>query len=235
MGKKVTDKDGVEFDLEALVESMIASKGGGDPTKALGLMVAENHELRGKNRDLRTENDQLKTNSNLPEGHVTLNRDEVSHWNAVKDLGKPEDITKKLTERDEFESKYTNLLTDQTVRDAASIAGYKHTVLGDLVRVKNMELTLGETEVADDKGNKVKQPTAFVKLANNQTKPLSEVITEQYSDYLPSLKIATDARQPAGTQWVPTGPTGGDGKANTPNAATQHINSHYGHLLEAPK
>lgn len=228
MGRKVTDTDGNEVDIDEVVAKIIGTKGNGDAATALSEIMVENYGLRRKNADLRTTNDEL-TKKAIPEGSVVLSGDDLKVWETYKTLGKPEDLQKTIDTSKELEGKYTTLLQDGIIRDAAASLGYKPTVLGDLVKVRGLQVEIVEVET-EDNGNKVKKPTPVVKLESGNVKPLGELITENFSDYLPALQV--EATPQRGTPWVPQR-SGGKAPDQKGNAASglldkytqQHVKS----------
>lgn len=216
--KKVKDSDGEDFDIEEMVQRMITTKGGGDAMKTLEALVSENYELRGKNRELRLE--VTTASAKVPEGARVLTADEVKQFDLYLSLGKPETIGATLTQHGELVIKHEDMVRNNTVRSAADIAGYKHTVLGDLVKVHNLQLEVGER---DDKG--IKKPAVFVK-EGNQSLPLEDVIKSRYADYVPALQLTTQGQPGAGVPWVPQ--SGGGATPPDKSVAKEYIGKTYG-------
>lgn len=203
--RKVKDTDGNDIDLDAVIQGIVAGKGNGDPAKALETLVTENYNLRRTNGELRIQVEEL--GKSKPEGSLVLSKDDASLFEAYKQLGKPDDLKKTITERDTLTQQVTEAKADQLISSAAEATKFRPNVLKDLVRAHTLEITMGETEVKDGENLK-KVPTAFVKDKAGIQIPLDKYAETNFKDYLPSLKVETQAAQPNPpnrTPWVQQG------------------------------
>lgn len=188
-------------EVQAAFDRALAANNG-QATILAQRLFDENFHLREDKRKL---NDDLKAvKDKLPEGAVVLSKEDAAAFEAYKALGKPEDVKKSLDEKTKNDGELADLKFKQLIGDAAQAHGFKPNVLADIVKAKGMSIEIGETEVDDGKGGKVKKPAAFVLTNEGKSKVnLSDYARDNLSDYLPSL--AAQAGQGAGQQWVSQG------------------------------
>lgn len=201
MATFVKDRDGNDVDLDHVVASLIASKGSGDATKALSVIVAENFDLRVKNSKLTDEVKTLK--DGLPEGSRVLTKDEAVVYDTYLTYGKPDELKAKIDKGDQAAVKLTELERDTVVRSAADAMGFKHTVLRDLSKAHGLQLEMHEIDSVVD-GKTIKVPTPFVMGEQGAKTPLKDVIEarQELKDFLPALTLDSAGKQPNGTPWV---------------------------------
>jgi hypothetical protein len=115
-----------------------------------------------------------------PEGATILQGEDAAAYDAYKALGKPADLTKKLADADTATQRLTTLERDAVIRDAATAAGYKFTVLKD----RAGDLPIAVREVEQD-GKKVSR--AFVTPQGGTEAELTAYAAQHWADYLPAL------------------------------------------------
>jgi hypothetical protein len=164
-----------------------------DQNKNDGLAVAsklfdENFQLREKNRELK---------GKLPtDGAVVLSADDAKEWQAFKALDKKaEDVKKALDSSAELEKQNKELAGMESLRELSDIgldgSKLKISVLKDqMQRFPDAELTFKSEK--DKDGNEAK--VAYIK-PDKDSKELAftEFATDKFADYLPSLKVSTEA------------------------------------------
>ena len=151
-----------------------------------------------------------------PEGAVILTADEAKAWDAYKALGKPEEVTTKLGERDTLATKVAEAERDGLLRDAAQAAGYKFPVLKD--RAGTLAIEIRDVTEGDKTTKR-----AFVKTEQGE-RPLTEYAEQHWGDYLPALK-ATQERQEQGGIAFPAQRTGDP--PSTSNAGASFVQQKY--------
>jgi hypothetical protein len=219
--------DGGDGSTDAKVKptDLLAQYGGQTSEAALRMaekladFTNDNHALRRKNADYKIEVEQLRGKV-APEGAVILSADDAKAWEAYKTIGKPEDLTKAVTERDAAQAELTTLRRQANLTAAAEAHGYKAAALGKLPSLAGKEVELKEVEV---EGVKVKR--AFVKDGTTET-GLAEYITAHDPELLPALAAdATDTRaKPAGGITYPA-QQGNGGKPAATSPAKDYIKS----------
>ncbi len=160
----------------------------GDPdaaAKALSGLLAKHQNdanavalmLLTENRDYRVKNAELKAKL-PPDGHATLPASEVDALTEYRKLGKPDEIASALAERAKATAELESIRKAETVREAASLVGYKPGVLATLVRAEGLELA-----ITDAKGVR----SVTVKDGDKDV-PLADLVSSKWSDLLPALK-----------------------------------------------
>ncbi len=168
----------------------MAERRGGFETLAVQLMD-ELLDSRERGRSLKQQLEQLRA-----PGSAVLTKADADELTAWRGLGtKVEDVKKQLGEHATLQAEVAGLKQNDVARQAAAMEpyGYAPDVLADLMRTKGLTLTIGEVEVVDEKGQKLKKPAALVR---PDGKPLSEAVelagyVEQHlKQYLPALAPA---------------------------------------------
>lgn len=155
-----------------------------DTIARLGRELDRNEDRRFKLRDSRRALQQQITDlqSKLPaDGTVVLNADQAKLWETYQGLGKPEDVSKAIKERDEYQGELTTFRRNDVIKQAAEAHGYKPSALGKLPSLNGKQIEVREVEV---EGQKAKR--AFVKDGDKET-GLTEFIQERDAEFLPAL------------------------------------------------
>jgi hypothetical protein len=179
-------------------------------------LANENYQLRVSERnkaddvtrltaqvaDLNTKLTAAKT----PEGAVILTKEEGVIWEALKAMGKPEEIKTKLESVPALEKKIADSERATVIAKAADLEGYKDAeVLASLIGDSVIEFK--QVDV-----NGKKQDAPFIKLTENGVEKvvrLSEHIEAAHAKFLPVLKPATSPQGGPHVKQAPAGPTGG--------------------------
>lgn len=148
----------------------------------LAEVLIDNAAIREQRRTLREEVTTLKAKQ-VPEGAVILQGEDAAAYEAYKPLGKPADLTKRLADADAATQRLTTLERDAVIRDAATAAGYKFSVLRD--RAADLPIEVREV---DQDGKKVSR--AFVKPQGGGEHELTAYAQQHWGDYLPALTAA---------------------------------------------
>lgn len=185
-------------------------------------LMNDNYDLRRKNGDYKTEIDGLNKRV-APEGAVVLSGDDAKRWEAYQTIGKPEDLTKALGDRDAAQQELATLRRDKNLSAAAEAHGYKAAALGKLPSLAGKEVETREIEV---EGVKVKR--AFVKDEGKET-ALPDYITAHDPEFMPALAAdATSQQQATGTGMRYPAQQGNGGKPAATNQAKTYIkNTNY--------
>lgn len=198
--------------------SSLLERYGSDALKMAERLAAaqdDAYKLREKQRELKAELEGLRGKV-APEGSAILTADDAKRWEAYTALGKPEDLTKAVSERDAAQAELSKVTRGLALHAAADAHGYKVAVLGKLPSLTDKPIEVREIEV---EGQKVKR--AFVKDGTQET-GLAEYITAHDPELLPALTAdAADTRKTGGTPY-PAQP-GNGGKPAVTNAAQTHI------------
>lgn len=155
-------------------------------------LANENYQLRVSERNkadeitrLKAETTELNTKltaAKTPEGSMVLTKEEGVIWEALKAMGKPEDIKAKLDSVPALEKKIADAERLTVVSRAAEAEGYEVEVLTGLV---------GESPIEFKTVDKKEVP--YIKLTENGVETsvrLSEHIEAKHAKYLPALKPA---------------------------------------------
>jgi hypothetical protein len=145
----------------------------------LAEVLGDNATLRDQRRGLREEVTTLKAKQ-TPEGARVLTGEEATAYDAYAALGKPADLTKRLSDADAATQRLTGLERDATLRDVAQAAGYKFAVLKQLGGDREYELR----DATDAQGKPVK--VAHIKDGDTY-KPLGDFAQSAWGDFLPAL------------------------------------------------
>ncbi len=164
--------EGVLAKLTASLEALTKRHGSSDAVAMQ--LLRETHDLREKNRQLR---DRVPA-----DGSLVLSAEDAKHWQAYQTLGKPADLSSALSERGQYKAELDGLRRARLIDEAATIAGFKPTVLATLVKADGIELTIG---TPDDRGVR----TVTVKDGDKNV-PLAEFALSRWKDHLPALRAA---------------------------------------------
>lgn len=175
--------------------------------------------LREKNRRLREETAALR--GRVPaDGSVVLSAEDAAAWKAYQELGKAEDLKKRLTDSEGATTELTKLRRDAVIRDVADVAKFRASVLAD--RAQGLDLAVREVE---ENGKKVKRA---VVVTDGKDTPLDAYAKEHWADYLPALQLG---EQRAGGTHTPSGTPfprqHGAGDAPTDNPARAYLQKAY--------
>lgn len=193
------DKGGGDGDDKARrnLQNLLAKKDG-DAIALAGDLLAENADLRGKNRELKTKV--------TPDGAVILSADDAAKWTAFNELGTPDDVKRRLDGTEAIATENADLKAEKVIAQAAALSGFKPDVLADLAKTKGFTLAVeGEGESARVLAN-YKEGEA------DASKPLSEYASEKLAAYLPSLQAAEIVPQKPAVAF-PRGAAPGGGSA----------------------
>jgi hypothetical protein len=147
-------------------------------------LANENHQLRVSERKQADEitrlQAELKEAKKLApaEGAVVLTKEDAATWEALKVLGKPEEIKTKLESVPALEKKIADAERQTIILKAAEAEGYQAEVLAPLVGDSAIEFKIVD-----------KKEVPFIKDGETQVR-LSEHIEAKHSVYLPALKPA---------------------------------------------
>lgn len=155
----------------------------------------DNAKYRERVQTLQAQVKQL-TERQVPDNARVLTGDEVSAYEAYQALGKPDELKQQLDEGATARTEVASLRRDATLREVAQVAGYKLSVLKQLLPDREFQID----DVTED-GKTVKR--ALVK-DGEQFRPLTEVVEQDQvlADFLPALKA--DAGQEPGARWATT-------------------------------
>jgi hypothetical protein len=190
-----------EGDVNKRIETLL--KAHGDGNGALRALLAERDRAEQQVAELRTK---------LPkEGSVILGPEDGKAWAAYQALGKPEDLTKAVAERDEFRSKVADHEWDRANTAVAEAAGVKPSVLKTLAKRDRAEFVVKDEPDPKDPAKKKTTKAVYVKGKDDKGSetltPFDDHAAAHWGDFLPSLKGAT-ATAPAPTPRGSPPPTG---------------------------
>jgi hypothetical protein len=166
-------------DLTSQAQNLIA-KHGGDVGAVVHLMH-ENYREREEARSLK----KLVP----PPGSRVLTADEAKAWDAYLKFGQPADIEAAFNERNQYKAESDGFRKAELIREAATFAGYKPSVLATVVKADGLDLEIER----DDKG----VPKKVTVRDGDKTVPLGEFAEARWQDHLPALKA--DSARPPGT------------------------------------
>ncbi len=180
----------------------------------------DNYTLRRKRDDLQGEVTTL-TGNQKPEGATILTGDEAKAYDAYKALGKPDELTQRLTAGDEASGKVKTLERDSVLRSAAEVSRFNFDVLKD----RAGDLPVAIEDVTED-GKTAKR--AFVTPEGGAKTPLTEYAEAQWPVYLPALRVAEsgEGQRQSGVSFPKQGAGGGAPAAQ--GAASSFIANKYG-------
>lgn len=182
-------------DLKVTAENLVAKHG--NETAALLILLGQNKQLEEKVRDL---------GAKVPAADsIVLSGDHARDWEHYKALGKPSDVKRNLSERDQYKSEADGFRKDVVYRQAAEIHGYKPAVLATLARDVEVVIDVLKDDrgVPVDRAGKVLArdappiPAAFVKGDGDKLTRLDLHANAAWKDFIPSL--SADSTRPVGT------------------------------------
>jgi hypothetical protein len=214
--------DGGDGETGKVKPSEVLTQYGGQTAEAalrmaerVATLMNDNYTLRRKNGEYKTEVETLRGKA-APEGAIVLSADDAKAWEAYKAIGKPDDLTKAVTDRDAAQAELQKLRHEKTLTAAAEAHGYRAAALGKLPSLAGKAIEMREVEI---EGAKV--PRAFVKDGDKET-GLTEYITAHDPELLPALSAdAVETRKGGGISY-PAQP-GNGGKPAAVNAAKSYI------------
>lgn len=217
-----TEENDDETTSGKVKSSDVLSRYGGQTSEA-ALRMAErladaenaNYKLREQKRQLTAERDALKKTA-APEGSAVLTKDDAAAWAAYQALGKVDDLTKAVADRDAAQAELTTLRRDAQLRAAAEAHGYKATVLGKLPSLVGKDLIVKDVTEGDATVRR-----AFVKDGTTET-ALPEYIAAHDPELAPALAIEGNVQQRSAGATYPA--QQGNASQRTPqNAAKAHM------------
>lgn len=192
-------------DLKGAADGLVAKHG--DPTAALLVLMGENYSLRDKNREL---------SGKVPAADaVILAGDDAKDWSHYRAMGKPADVRRSLSERDQFKTEADGFKKETLHRKAADIYGYSPAVLATLA--EHSEITIGHLQ--DAKGvpigidgkvlpkDAAPVPAAFVKGDGDTLVRLDEHANSAWKAFLPALLPAASQDRTKSTPRPPSNRT----------------------------
>lgn len=173
----------------------LLQRNGGDSSVVSWLLFNEAQQNRSDNQELRAQIQTLQAQIPAEEAMV-LTPEQVELWTRYAAIGTPDEITQQA-------SNYHTLQNQITIRDAASIHGYKASVLETLAAQSN--IVIGIQEADDDNGR-----SAFVVTDEGQDNiQLADYVAANWKDFEPSLVLGSQGtqfiRQNTGSGNKPTG------------------------------
>lgn len=180
-----------------------------------------NYQLRESNRTIGLERDALKGKA-APDGAVVLTADQAKLWEAYQGLGKPEDVTKALKDRDDAQTELGTFRRNAQIQQAAEAHGYKATALGKIPSLAGKAI---ETREIEADGQKVKR--SFVKDGDKET-ALDAYIQEHDAELLPALTADgggtnTQRQNGQGGSRYPTQQSNSSQRQEPTNAGAAHV------------
>lgn len=186
-----------------------------DANSAVTQLYDENYTLRKRVKKLRS---QVKTATGaVPEGAVVLSGDELTQYNAYKQLGKPDEVRGKLDTIVRLEAEKATAQRTTAIAAAAQIARYKSDVLELALAPKNLGV-----EVVEEEKNGQKVKVAYVKDGETR-KVLTEYAKDNWANLLPALQDASTNGN-GGVVWPRQVNTQGEG---APDVVGQHLKATY--------
>ena len=170
-------------DLVKAIEGLLARHGGSDG--ALRVLLSENHDHRETIRKLKE--------SQPPAGSLVLKGDDAKAWESYLSLGKPSDLRKAIELGTQHATEAASLRKGETVREAADLHGLKPGVLKRLA--DGLDIVFVEAKGKD--GKPVRE--AHIKGEGDATTPLVQYAEKEWSEFLPSLKVADSKGVTPGT------------------------------------
>lgn len=142
-------------------------------------LLSDNSQLREQRRQLRQEVTDLKAKQPA-EGSVMLSADDAALLENYRAIGTPDDLSKALTERDDYAGRLTARERADAIGTAAAAAGYKPSVLASLVG----QAALSVKDVGDGKDRK---QIAYIADAEGKEHRLTDYAEKNWADFLPAL------------------------------------------------
>jgi len=93
----------------------LLAKQNGDATALAAQLLAENADLRGKNRELKA--------TQKPDGATILTGDDAAKWKAYGEIGTPDEVTQRLKDAEGASGELETIKRTQAMREAVEKAG----------------------------------------------------------------------------------------------------------------
>lgn len=172
----------------------------GDGVAAAAHLYDENHRLRQSRREPTAEDARKILEA---AGFKVLTKEEGATYDGFTQLGKFEDVKKKVAEHGTLTQEKQQRLYDDLITEAAGLHGYKPKLLNMLVGAQGLNLITEEVDVQQQDGSTKKEKRAFVVTKNaqghEQKTQLDSYLTTNFKDEEPALKAdASGQQQPAG-------------------------------------
>lgn len=189
----------------------------------------DNANLRAKGRELRAEIDDLT--KKLPtDGSVSLSKEDALLWAAYQQLGKPEELKKKIEDADKVAKDLEALSREETLKKAAEATNLNLEAFREVAASRNLEIELGDMVVKE--GDETKTVViAYTKNKDGAKIKLEEYVEAELKAFLPALRPANSENEegdgqgenkPNGTTWVAQ--TGGNDK-KTPDLVEDFVSN----------
>lgn len=176
-----------------------------------------NYKLRRVRDDLAAERDALRKTA-APEGAIVLTPDQARLWESYQGLGKPEELTAALKDRDAAQGELTTLRRGASLTAAADAHGYKAAALGKLPSLAGKEVV-----VKDVTEGEATVKRAFVKDGDKETS-LPDYIALHDPELLPALSADQQNGQQTGSGTrYPAQSSSTQQRAQGANAAKSYI------------
>lgn len=170
----------------------------------------DNYTLRRKNAEQKAELETLRGKA-PPTGALVLSADDAKAWEAYTAIGKPDDLTKAVTDRDAAQTELATLRRNAQLAAAAEAHGYKAAALSKLPSLAGKEVIIKDVTEGEATAKR-----AFVKDGTTET-GLAEYITAHDPELLPALSAdATERNKAGGTPYPAQQGNGGRPAANNP-------------------
>lgn len=207
------DKPMTRSDLEGFVTSFAAKHG--SERKALEVLADESLTLRRQKAAWKQRAE--KAEARAPEGATVLSADEAKEWAALQAAKRPvADLLKLAEEHGTLTTQLAERDRRDVVRQAAGAAGYRDSVLLDLVQAKGLAVEVRTEEVADAKGQKKSTPVPYVRPAGDDKatpEKLVDYVAKHLADYVPALQVEAGTGSPGGSSYPTQRPTRGTAPA----------------------
>lgn len=197
-------------------------------------MLGTPEEVEKKINDLERDNRQYRQEKipelekKIPgEGAVVLTGDEAKAYPALKELtsfGTAAEIKAKLDQGETNSAELADLKRKESVRLAATAAGYKDSVLLKLPGAEKLKFETKQETVNED--GKTKQvDVAYVTGSGEGATPqkLTEYAEKEWSDFLPSLKLSDEERKESKRPSFPETRENGDRSTDTKGGIDDQI------------
>lgn len=193
-------------DVDDVVTELVGKYGG--ERAALRVLADQQLDYRREKREL---------TGKLPkDGERVLTAAEAKQWEAFQELKlKPADIKTALTERDALATENAGIKAERVTAEAASLAGYRPSVLAKLAKTEGFRV-----EVREAKDGDVTTRAAFAVVGDGdeaKATPLAEYAAASLADFLPALAAEPNApAAPARATGAPIPPQPPRGTAPAP-------------------
>lgn len=177
-------------DLSKSADGLVSKHG--DSTAALKVVIGENYEYRTRLREMKAQ---------LPkDGGLVLSADDAKAFSAFRALGTPDELKTALEAGKTASDQVTRFAREKTHNHAASLTGFKPSVLAALAEKDKAEIVVIPGK--DKAGKDIE--VAHVKGEGDKTTPLAEYAESKWKDFLPALKVVAATSLPMSTPFNPT-------------------------------